>query len=451
MKKKEYLIFSSILFVVIILYLPGINSYFVNDDYNWLKPANFYDVISTFWSSWGHGALYRPVTRLLLYIQFLFFGDSPTGYHLFSIFLQALLTFLFYKIVFNLSKNFVVSIISVIACIFYVGNHEVVCWISSQTVLLGVTFSFASVLFYQKYLEKGSNKFIIISFFSYIAALLSYESSVVVPLLLVSISLFGKIDLFAKKSVRLFSVYILLSILYLILRHFFLADVPEANSFNTNPSVMISNFLKLIKFQIITKPYFLIIIIISIVNLILSKPHIKHLLYGFGWFIIAFIPFLFVDGYTGRFSYFAMFGLFFVIGSGIALLMSQKILLKIVCVLILLSYSVIGSVLINKNAYYWYEAGEIAKSIPLQVKEIYPKFPENSTLIFYDIPLGYKQSGIFLTYFEDAVQYKYQERLNIIHVSHPFNRNFNDSIYIGKQNVYKFKYYLEERALKSLN
>ena len=136
-----------------LLYLPTFNAYFVNDDYNWIKPIEFTDVISTFWGSWGHGALYRPIPRLLFYLQYLIFGDSPTGFHIISILLFSILTFLFYKLVFGLTKNSLLSVISVIVCIFYFGNHEVVCWISAQTVLLGAVFSFGALYFYQLFIN----------------------------------------------------------------------------------------------------------------------------------------------------------------------------------------------------------------------------------------------------------------------------------------------------------
>lgn len=450
LKKNSYYFFLSLIVIYALLYLPTFNAYFVNDDYNWIKPIEFTDVISTFWGSWGHGALYRPIPRLLFYLQYLIFGDSPTGFHIISILLFSILTFLFYKLVFGLTKNSLLSVISVIVCIFYFGNHEVVCWISAQTVLLGAVFSFGALYFYQLFINDEQKKYILLSCMFYSFALLSYESTIVVPLLLISISLLGGVKLFTKKSILILACYISISAVYLILRHYFLSGVPEANALNTDPYIMISDFVKMIKFQIITKPYFLIALVVSILGLLFFKLEKKYLLFGLFWFIAAFIPFLFVDGYAGRFSFVSMFGTYIIIGSGLSSLIKKNSVWKIVCILLIAFYSVYGGVLTYQNSGYWYESGEIARSIPVQLKNIHSEFPENSTLIFFDIPLGYQQSGVFLTYFEEVIQRNYAVKLNVIHVAHPFNKDMDLSKYESIPNTYRFKYFLEERQLKEL-
>lgn len=450
MKKNQYFIFLLILIVITAIYFPCINAYFVNDDYNWIKPVTFDDVLKTFWGSWGHGALYRPISRILFYLQYKCFGEFPFGYHAFSLFLFSTLSFLFYSLVLKISKNFYISCISLLICIFYVGNHEVVCWISSQTVLLGVTFVLSSTLFYLSFLENNDKKYLTFSLLLYVAALLSYESTIILPFFLVLIAIFKGYNLLNKKRITLLLIYLIITIIYLIARHFFLLGIPEANAFNLDVSIMISNFLKMIKFQIMTKPYFLIVLLFSLMSLIFSRKNLNLILFGLIWFIIAFIPYLFVDGFAGRFSFLSMFGVFIIIGTGFSYYWENSKKWKYASILILMYYFVYGGYLINKNAHYWYEAGEIARTIPIQLREISPTFSDNSTLIFYDIPLGYQQSGVFLTYFEEVVQRNYNEKLNIIHVSHPFNKDLDLSKYEKTPNTFKFKYYLEERSLKQL-
>jgi hypothetical protein len=82
-KNNIFILFFIILAANILIYEPSLNAYFVNDDYNWIKPVRFSEVLSTFWGGWGHGALYRPLSRLVLYIEFLLFKDFPIGHSLF--------------------------------------------------------------------------------------------------------------------------------------------------------------------------------------------------------------------------------------------------------------------------------------------------------------------------------------------------------------------------------
>ena len=82
---------------------------------------------------------------------------------------------------------------------------------------------------------------------------------------------------------------------------------------------------------------------------------------------------------------------------------------------------------------------------------MHPFFPDNSTLIFYDIPLSYSQSGVFLSYFEDVIQSNYTNNLKIIHVAHPSTKDFNKDFYLNKENVFEFKYILKDRKLVEIN
>ena len=442
-KKNLLLLFSAIFLVNIIIYFPCINAYFVNDDYNWIQPSRFLDVISSFWGGWGHGALYRPISRVLLYTEYILFNSSPTGYHLVSLFLQTCAVFIFFLVIKSLfsEKNLIVFL--PLTVIFFYPYHEVVCWISSQTVLLSTVFLFLSLLYIVKYLDdslKYLKLFYSILFF--ILGLMSYEMVVIAPLLIILI-VFVKRDsrfLLKKSFLITASSFIALTIIYLIYRKIILAGLPEADAITFSLKNWLEDFLKLIKFQFFQNIFFLVLFLFSLIYTLLVTKDRKAVLFSLAWFFICYIPFFFVNGYTGRFAYLSMFGILFLISLSIIQFYGNYKKFRAAVIIIFLAYIVFNGFKIYQNAGYWHEAGEIAQTIPLQLKSMHSTFPDNSTLIFYNIPLGYKQSGVFLTYFEDVIQRKYINKLNIIHVAHPFNKNFNDSHYKGKPNVYWFKF-----------
>ncbi len=449
-KFNNYWLFFFIFLINILLYSPCINAYFVNDDYNWLKPVSFYDVIHTFWGGWGHGALYRPITRLIFYFEFILFNNSPAGYHITSIIFQSLIIFLFYLLVNNLFKGKNLAIIIPLMLFSFYPFHEVVCWISAQTSLISANFIFLSLLLFLFSLDDHKSYFILLgSLLFYLLALLSYEISVILPFLCLLIAFYLKGGHYLKQKIFYYKLlpYLILTIIYLIFRKKVLQGLPEANEFTLDLQIWLFNFLILLKFQFIENKFLLIPAILSISYFIIFKKEFKYLIFSGLWFLICYIPFLFINGYTGRFAYLSMFGILFFVSIFFDDLYKQYNKYKIWISFIFLVYISFNGFKTYQNAAYWYEAGEIARTIPLQLKELYNSFPDNSTLIFYDIPLGYQQSGIYLTYFEDVIQKQYSNHLNIIHVSHSFNKNFNDSIYSGKANVFKFKYYLDNRQL----
>ncbi len=452
-KINGYVLFALIFLVTLVLYFPSINSYFVNDDYNWLKDKSFFEIISTFWGGWGHGALYRPLTRLVFYIEFLLFGKNPLGYHLISIFLHSAVLFFVFRTAVLIFKSQPVGFLILILSLFFFPFHEAICWISSQTLLLGSLFISSSLFFFVNFLinKENKTKYYYLSFISYFLSLLCYESSIALPVLcLISYFLFNEFNFQnTKKIIVSLAPFILLTAFYFIYRKIVLYGLPEANEMASNFKRWVFNYLDYFNFQIAKNTPVLVLFIISLVSLIwINKSQWKYVIFFLLWIFITYLPFSLIGGYTGRFAYFSMFGIIFFIGFLLNNLMTKYKKLKIPVMTLIIIYSVINIYKINQNANFWNEAGEIAREIPVQLKNLHSDFPENSVLVFYDIPLGYSQSGVFLTYFEDVIQSMYPNKLNIIHVAHPANRNFKKEIFENKENVYWFRYYLDERKLK---
>jgi hypothetical protein len=362
-----------------------------------------------------------------------------------------LLTFRIGELIFNSRKT---AYLILILLLFFFPFHEAVCWISSQTLLLGSVFVSLSLFYFVKYLTENKKKYYIFSLSAYSLSLLSYESSVsLAALCFSSYFIFYKISFQNFKRVFIILIpFVLLTIAYLVYRKIILSGLPEANELATGYSRWLLNFADYFKVQVIKNVPLLILFVISLISLFwLKKFQWKYVIFCLLWIFFTYLPFSLIGGYAGRFSHFSLIGLnFFVAFSLINLTVNFK-KLKIPLVMLLLIYCGFNAFRINQNANYWHEAGEIAKEIPLQLKDLHKDFPENATLIFYDIPLGYHQSGVFLSYFEDVIQSNYSGKLNIIHTAHPFNKDFKKENYENKENVYWFRYNLKYRKLDEIH
>ncbi|MEO8210243.1 MAG: hypothetical protein ABI840_06755 [bacterium] len=449
-----WILYVLIFLATAILYFPSLNSYFVNDDYNWIQYKSFYEILSTFWGGWGHGALYRPLTRLLFYFEFLVFDKNPIGYHVISLFLHSTVLFIMFRIAVLIFSSQTIGYLILILSLFFFPFHEAVCWISSQTLLLGSVFVSLSLFYFVNYLIKNNNRNYYLSVAAYLLSLLSYESSIALPALcFISYFIFNKFDFQnIKKVLKLLIPFFLLSAVYLVYRKIVLYGLPEANELATNFMRWFLNYTDYFKSQILRNTPLLILFVISLISLIwIKKSQLKYVIFCLLWIFCAYLPFSLIGGYTGRFAHFSLFGINFFIGYLLFNLENKFKKLKIPIIILLLIYCGFNIYRINQNANYWYEAGEIAKEIPVQLKNLHSDFPENSTLIFYDVPLIYHQSGVFLSYFEDVIQSNYSNRLKIIHTAHPFNKDFKKELYENKEGVFEFRYSLKDRELVEIN
>ncbi len=451
-KIKLPVLFLIIFIITLALYYPSLNAYFVNDDYNWIKPVSFANVISAFWGGWGLNSLFRPVTRLLLYFEFLAFDSSPLGFHLVSILLQSSSVFLLLIIVKNFLRENDISLFLLLSLAAFYPHHEVVCWISTQTVLLSANFIFLSVISFMSYYKNGyKKKYYIASVSFYLLGLLSYEMSVVCPLIcFMTVFLMEKPAENIKRLLLSLVPFVLLTAAYFLYRNVVLTGQDNGIDVTHDLSGVYYNFTLMLKFQFLKNAFLFVLTIISVLYLFIFKKEKKYLLFSAIWFFVCYSPYFLVNGYTGRFAYLNMFGALVFIGVSLAGFYAEFKKIRILIIALFVSYLAVNAVIIHKNAVYWFEAGEISRTIPLQLKEMHNSFPEGATLIFYDIPLGYQQAGVYMLFFEDEIQKQYKNKLNIIHVAHPLNKNFNGSLYTGKPNVYRFKYYLDQRQLKEI-
>ncbi|MEJ0070472.1 MAG: hypothetical protein WDO24_19125 [Pseudomonadota bacterium] len=61
-------------------YRSSLTNAFITDDYLWLEPLSLGRLLGYFASSWGHGGYFRPIMRVLFFVDTTLFGDDPVGW-----------------------------------------------------------------------------------------------------------------------------------------------------------------------------------------------------------------------------------------------------------------------------------------------------------------------------------------------------------------------------------
>ncbi len=164
---------------------------------------------------------YRPLFLLLLNLEYQLWGESSLAYHAVNLILHIINSLLvFYLIILllqksgNESKLHIAAPLGAILFAVHPTHVESIAWISGVTDLLATLFILSTIIFYLKYSATRKVVFGVLAVTSYLAALLSKESVIFLPLLMVFYDI-----LFEKKFyIRRYIPYGILFILYLIIR-----------------------------------------------------------------------------------------------------------------------------------------------------------------------------------------------------------------------------------------
>src|SRR5215813_911226 len=215
---------ASLLFVIAVLaviaYSPTLTQPFISDDYPNIRLALVYGPISG-WEALANDPAHRAraITVIFPYFIHRIFGLQPAAYYSVSVLLHVLNCWLLfaagrwpiigYKVSFWAAAFFAV----------YEGHAEAIMWFSGCSELLMFFFGFLSFLCWLIFLEKGLEKeiarlkWLALSFFFFLPALLSKESAIIF------IALFALPILFPKPRLRqapYLLPYISISVVYVV-------------------------------------------------------------------------------------------------------------------------------------------------------------------------------------------------------------------------------------------
>ncbi|MFH1752990.1 MAG: tetratricopeptide repeat protein, partial [Candidatus Omnitrophota bacterium] len=230
-KRNAFLSILAIFVLALALYSNSLDGKFVWDD-AYLVKNNIYI------KSWGHiskvftkdiaaGAqtqsnFYRPIQILSYIFDHSFWGLDVRGYHITNIMLHALTAACVYWLAMLLFANQRLSVVSSVLFVVHPVMTEAVCYISGRADLLAGLFMLLSVILYVRSLRiQRSMPSYIAALIAYVLALLSRESPLMMPVLLLLYHYAFKVRLRLGRFLPLVGV----AALYIILRFTHLKDL----------------------------------------------------------------------------------------------------------------------------------------------------------------------------------------------------------------------------------
>ena len=216
-----------------IFYFEAIDNFFVWYDFYWLYRGKY--LLRNPYEAFALDTYYYdPLVYLVFWFNFKLFGTNHAYYHIFDIAIHSLNALLVSCIVFKLSKNRLLSFLSGLffATSFATAHAVIYNW--ARVDLFCVLFSLLALIAYMKFLESGNKTFYFLSLLSFVFAMSSKGTAIVLPIFLIITVWQVKRNITEFKKVVPF---ILFSIIYLAVVFTHSNTGPLGNGFNLAKSV----------------------------------------------------------------------------------------------------------------------------------------------------------------------------------------------------------------------
>lgn len=161
--------------------------------------------------------MYRPILLISLAVDYVLWKNNPLGYHLTSIILHSLNAILVFLILKKLFQKKILALLTSILFVLHPIQTESVAYASGRTDLLFSFFCLFSILFFLTFLDTRTRSFFISSIVLFVLAILSKETAVMLPLLLLFLTFLYKKSNIKNKLLYL-TPFFLISVCYFLLR-----------------------------------------------------------------------------------------------------------------------------------------------------------------------------------------------------------------------------------------
>ncbi len=172
----------------------------------------------------GSGNYYRPIFELWLLVQYSLFGLHSWAYHLASVLIHVAVVGMVYLVLKRVAGDRLTASMGAILFAVHPTHIETVAWISGSTDLLCAFFALASFLAYLRARDVGRARvaWIAAAVALYVMAMMSKETAVVLPALLVAYEWWIAKERDVKGCALRVVPFVLITGAYLLVRHWVL-------------------------------------------------------------------------------------------------------------------------------------------------------------------------------------------------------------------------------------
>jgi len=391
----------------LLFFARSFTNYFVSDDYQFLGRISFAGARLYLGQSWGYGNEYRPLLAYSYALDSLFSGTNPIGYHATNTIIHTAAAILVGCLALACGAARHVATVSSLIFLLNPVSHEGVLWISGRPVILGSLFVLTACYFFVRAAKAPGAAIAewVTAYTAFLLALGTYEVGVVTAFLAGLCCGIAAPDR-RKWRIHLFT-FLGLTAIYIVLWNWFFnfritrfpVEASPWNAFRSFVQAVLNAFHGSLRPEIA-------VIYLALLAVLIRKNREGALavLITIAWFFLAYLPFFIVHGYADRFAYLSSAGTAVLLALAIGEVLKRSRRLGWVTLALLLAYLATG---MQNRITTWNEAGQIARTVPQQIKALLPVFPEDRLLVLLNVPLFHKQASVYITGMDRALEREY--------------------------------------------
>jgi len=421
--QKNYLFLATglIFLISFFLYRSSFNYYFFQDDFfeiNISKAETFGQYLN-FFKFRADIIAYRPISlQNYFFISSKIFGLEPTGFRLITFILFFSSAILIIKVIKKITGDVWVGLLTAFFWLTSSIHFMAITWIAATYNIIGTFFWLLTSFFFLNFLAKQKPAFYLLTIISFLVTIGSFEFSITWPIIF-GLYYFFVLNKSLAKVLKVFSPFIVVSFIYLILR-FFLIKIPPIIEYQTVFNIesfkafvwyglwtlnipdefkkqVVNNFLVfngkflLDYWQLVVKTFvgavWTVVLGFFLPAFYIIKQKIpinlKLVVFSLVWYCLGVAPVLILPNHTFP-MYLTLASIGFYLFLAYFLILSRK---RLFIVLILPIWLITSFVTLDfyKSNYWMIEAQRFAKEFTFDIKKEYPSFPKN-TIVFFPHP-----------------------------------------------------------------
>lgn len=416
---KTNFIIGFVIFICLILFLPGFFTYFHQDDFIHLSYSQTLSQVIAAFNIFQKGEFpfYRPIpTQLYFYLGKSIFGFNPLGYHIVNFLIFCLNVFLVFRLVRFITKS---QITALIAIIFFAVNSTHFAPLYSAAYVHELFYVLFGVLTVGNFLQKNYLR----SMLFFIAALMTKETAVVLPTIIVLIYVFTEKKIIPAKLLKISTPYFVILSVYLF-AHFIYYGIATGPSYSfifgkptlnilawyflwalSTPNILIDFIgpglrINPVFFQVsqingiiyfVLFPLLIIfgsVLLIKLAGLAVRDKNwhkLKPVLFGMCWFVVGMIPLIIFPLHKlATEQAFSLVGLSMALASLTVAVYKHTKIYKALSIIFIITYIVIAvnSILLGRKTHWIVISARQAHETISFLETNYPKLPDDAIIYF---------------------------------------------------------------------
>ncbi|HLF24920.1 MAG TPA: hypothetical protein VJG32_01180 [Anaerolineae bacterium] len=411
-ERSHLMLYLLVAAVAFLTFLPYVQTYFLGDDWMLLARNSGRSLppeLTTI-SDASNSSRYRPLSELSLAWEWSLFGLNPVGYHFLNFSLHAVSAILVAVLGQRLTRDRRVGVWSGLIFAVLACHTEAVVWITARHEMLAAIFALLGMLSYIKFRERQQHRWWLSTLLLYIVSLGFKETILALPVLLACYDLFFVFlprlnD--RMRSIRFTELFPLLFLFiagagYLVFRlqvgggydvPFNVLALPKNLVYYLLMEMVAlpDSLYFLTRFPLATLPALAALAIAGVLSVWMAGTRLweaRIIWFSAVWMIVALGPVILIV--AERTTYFSSIGWAWLLGSGVVLAWNATALRRRRLLVGLLATLVLGANLVTllHRGYWWNRAGDVSRSVMVEVQGALAALPPEETgqLWFINLP-----------------------------------------------------------------